>query len=179
MYSNRWGYALSKSMDEFLAINYYTEKELPTVIVRLFNTVGPRQTGEYGMVIPRLVKQAINSESLTVYGNGKQSRCFTHVNDVVSGLVGLMKSDKSCGEVFNIGSSEEIKIVDLAKKIIEITKSKSTIRFVGYEEVYGENFEDMHRRVPDISKIRDLINFEPVKGIDRIIEDVVSFTRTH
>tara|TARA_B100000029_G_scaffold301281_1_gene294175 strand:- start:30328 stop:31290 length:963 start_codon:yes stop_codon:yes gene_type:complete len=172
VFSNRWGYALSKSMDEFLAINYYTEKNLETVVVRLFNTVGPRQTGEYGMVIPRLVKQALNNNDLTIYGTGKQSRCFTHVNDVVSGLINLMESNKSSGEVFNIGSNDEITIIDLANKIKMLTNSNSKIRFLNYNEVYGENFEDMQRRLPDISKISNLINFKPQKNIDKIIMDV-------
>ncbi|MBF89557.1 MAG: nucleoside-diphosphate sugar epimerase [Candidatus Marinimicrobia bacterium] len=172
VFSNRWGYALSKSMDEFLAINYYTEKNLETVVVRLFNTVGPRQTGEYGMVIPRLVKQALNNNDLTIYGTGKQSRCFTHVNDVVSGLINLMESNKSSGQVFNIGSNDEITIIDLANKIKMLTNSNSKIRFLNYNEVYGKNFEDMQRRLPNISKISNLINFKPQKNIDKIIMDV-------
>ena len=177
VYSTRWGYALSKSMDEFLAINYYTEKHLPTVVSRLFNTVGPRQTGQYGMVVPRLVEQAINSEPLTVYGDGNQSRCFTHVEDVVKGLVGLMESSKTVGEVFNIGSDDEITIHELAEKIIYLTGSTSTIQFVSYDQVYGKRFEDMQRRVPDISRIKKVIGFEPKVGIDKIIKDVVDYFR--
>ena len=164
-------------MDEFLAINYYTEKHLPTVVSRLFNTVGPRQTGQYGMVVPRLVKQAINSEPLTVYGDGNQSRCFTHVEDVVKGLVGLMESSKTVGEVFNIGSDDEITIHELAEKIIYLTGSTSTIQFVSYDQVYGKRFEDMQRRVPDISRIKKVIDFEPKVGIDKIIKDVVDYFR--
>ena len=175
IFSNRWGYALSKSMDEFLAINYYTEKNLETVVVRLFNTVGPKQTGEYGMVIPRLVKQALDNKELTVYGDGKQTRCFTHVSDVISGLIDLMGSKKSSGEVYNIGSNDEITILDLAKKIILLTNSESEITYLDYDEVYGKNFEDMQRRLPDITKISELTGFRPKKGIDKIISDVKEY----
>ena len=175
VFSNRWGYALSKSMDEFLAINYYTEKNLETVVVRLFNTVGPKQTGDYGMVIPRLVKQALDNKELTVYGDGKQTRCFTHVSDVISGLIDLMGSKKSSGEVYNIGSNDEITILDLAKKIILLTNSESEITYLDYDEVYGKNFEDMQRRLPDITKISELTGFRPKKGIDKIISDVKEY----
>ena len=162
-------------MDEFLAINYYTEKNLETVVVRLFNTVGPKQTGDYGMVIPRLVKQALDNKELTVYGDGKQTRCFTHVSDVISGLIDLMGSKKSSGEVYNIGSNDEITIIDLAKKIIQLTNSESEITYLDYDEVYGKNFEDMQRRLPDITKISELTGFRPKKGIDKIISDVKEY----
>jgi UDP-glucose 4-epimerase len=173
----RWSYACSKAIDEFLALAYWREKKLPTTVVRLFNTVGPRQTGRYGMVIPTFVKQALAGRPLTVYGNGKQTRCFGYVGDVVGALIKLMDTTDSVGQVFNIGSSEEISIHDLAKRVKELTNSNSEITFVPYDEAYEEGFEDMPRRVPDTSKINKLVGFEPKMKLDGILETVISFHR--
>ncbi len=174
----RWSYACSKAIDEFLALAYYAERELPAVIARLFNTVGPRQTGQYGMVIPRFVKQALAGEALTVYGDGSQSRAFGDVSDVVRGLMGLMACEKAPGHVFNIGNEQEITIVDLARKIIERCKSTSQIEFVPFEKAYDENFEDLVRRVPDLGKIREFTGYEPSLGIDEIIDRVINWSRS-
>ena len=171
----RWSYACSKAIDEFLALAYWREKKLPTIVVRLFNTVGPRQTGQYGMVIPTFVKQALAGRPITVYGTGKQSRCFCYVGDVVGALVKLMDSDESVGEVFNIGSNQEISILDLAKRVKELTSSASEIVFVPYDEAYEEGFEDMPRRIPDISKVNKLIGFKPQKSLDEILKSVIDF----
>jgi UDP-glucose 4-epimerase len=173
----RWSYACSKAIDEFLALAYWREKKLPTTIVRLFNTVGPRQTGRYGMVIPTFVKQALAGRPITVYGNGKQTRCFGYVGDVVGALIKLMDNTGSIGQVFNIGSSEEISIVRLAEKVKELTDSDSEIVFVPYDEAYEEGFEDMPRRVPDTTKINKLIGFKPEITLDGILETVISFHR--
>jgi UDP-glucose 4-epimerase len=173
----RWSYACSKAIDEFLALAYWREKKLPTTIVRLFNTVGPRQTGRYGMVIPTFVKQALAGRPITVYGNGKQTRCFGYVGDVVGALVKLMDTTESVGQVFNIGSSEEISIVQLAEKVKELTQSTSEIVFVPYDEAYEEGFEDMPRRVPDTSKINKLVGFKPEITLDGILETVINFHR--
>ncbi len=173
----RWSYACSKAIDEFLALAYWREKKLPTTVVRLFNTVGPRQTGRYGMVIPTFVKQALAGRPLTVYGNGKQTRCFGYVGDVVGALIKLMDTNDSVGEVFNIGSGEEISIHDLAQRVKELTNSNSEIVFVPYDEAYEEGFEDMPRRVPDTSKIKKLVGFEPKMKLDGILESVISFHR--
>jgi UDP-glucose 4-epimerase len=173
----RWSYACSKAIDEFLTIAYWKEKRLPTTVVRLFNTVGPRQTGQYGMVIPTFVKQALANEPITVYGDGKQSRCFTHVSDVVRGLIGLLESDRAYGQVFNIGNNEEISIMDLAKQVREICKSRSDIVLVPYEKAYEQGFEDMPRRVPDISKIHEHIGWRPTIGLPQILADVIEHER--
>ncbi len=173
----RWSYACSKAIDEFLALAYWREKKLPTTIVRLFNTVGPRQTGRYGMVIPTFVKQAIAGRPITVFGDGAQTRCFGYVGDVVGALIGLMDTDKSVGEVFNIGSSEEISILDLAKRIKALTDSASDIVFVPYDEAYEEGFEDMPRRVPDTTKVRKLVGFEPRMNLDGILQTVIEYQR--
>ncbi len=173
----RWSYACSKAIDEFLALAYWREKKLPTTIVRLFNTVGPRQTGRYGMVIPTFVKQALAGRPITVYGNGKQTRCFGFVGDVVGALIKLMDTTDSVGQVFNIGSTEEISIVKLAEKVKELTHSNSEIVFVPYDEAYEEGFEDMPRRVPDTSKINQLVGFKPEMTLDGILETVISFHR--
>jgi len=173
----RWSYACSKAIDEFLTIAYWKEKKLPTTVVRLFNTVGPRQTGQYGMVIPTFVRQALANEPITVYGDGKQSRCFTHVSDVVRGLIGLLESDRARGQVFNIGNNEEISIMDLAKQVREICKSRSDIVLVPYEKAYEQGFEDMPRRVPDISKIHEHIGWRPTIGLPQILADVVEHER--
>jgi len=171
----RWSYACSKAIDEFLALAYWREKKLPTIVVRLFNTVGPRQTGQYGMVIPTFVKQALAGRPITVYGDGKQSRCFGYVGDVVDALVKLMDKDDAVGQVFNIGSNTEISILELAERVKEITRSDSEIVFVPYDEAYEEGFEDMPRRVPNISKISDLVGFHPNMSLDGILQRVVDY----
>lgn len=173
----RWSYACSKAIDEFLALAYWREKKLPTTIVRLFNTVGPRQTGRYGMVIPTFVRQALAGRPITVYGNGKQTRCFGYVGDVVGALIKLMDTADSVGQVFNIGSTEEISILQLAEKVKELTHSDSEIVFVPYDEAYEEGFEDMPRRVPDTSKINQLVGFKPEMTLEGILETVISFHR--
>jgi UDP-glucose 4-epimerase len=173
----RWSYACSKAIDEFLALAYWREKKLPTTIVRLFNTVGPRQTGRYGMVIPTFVRQALAGRPITVYGDGKQTRCFGYVGDVVGALIKLMDHADSVGQVFNIGSTEEISILQLAQKVKELTHSDSEIVFVPYDEAYEEGFEDMPRRVPDTSKINQLVGFKPEIKLDGILETVISFHR--
>ncbi|MDT7602148.1 MAG: UDP-glucose 4-epimerase [Acidobacteriota bacterium] len=175
----RWSYACSKAIDEFLALAYWREKKLPTVVVRLFNTVGPRQTGQYGMVIPTFVKQALAGRPITVYGDGTQTRCFGYVGDVVGALVKLMDREEAVGQVFNIGSNEEVSIMELARRIKRITGSTSEIVLVPYDEAYEEGFEDMPRRVPDITKINKLVGFRPEMTLDGIIEKVVEYYRDH
>lgn len=169
----RWSYACSKALDEFLAIAYWREKKLPTIVVRLFNTVGPRQTGRYGMVVPRFVSQALSGEPLTVYGDGQQQRCFTHVYDAVRALADLMESDVTIGEVYNVGSQNEISIVDLAHRVIETVGSFSEIQHVPFAVAYDEDFEDMPRRIPSTEKIRAVIGWEPELGLDAILSDVI------
>ena len=171
----RWSYACSKAIDEFLALAYWREKKLPTVVVRLFNTVGPRQTGQYGMVIPTFVKQALTGRPITVYGDGKQSRCFGYVGDVVGALVKLMDHPDAVGQVFNIGSNIEISILELAERVKQITQSDSEIQFVPYDEAYEEGFEDMPRRVPDITKVSELVGFRPEISLDGILEQVIDY----
>jgi UDP-glucose 4-epimerase len=171
----RWSYACSKAIDEFLALAYWHEKKLPTIVVRLFNTVGPRQTGQYGMVIPTLVKQAIAGKPLTVYGDGRQTRCFGYVGDIVDALVKLMDHEEAVGQVFNIGSNQEVSIAQLAQRIKEITASDSEIVYVPYSEAYEAGFEDMPRRVPDISKIGALVGFAPTVDLDGILERVIAY----
>jgi UDP-glucose 4-epimerase len=173
----RWSYACSKAIDEFLALAYWREKKLPTIVVRLFNTVGPRQTGQYGMVIPTFVKQALGNRQITVYGDGKQTRCFGYVGDIVSALIGLMDTEEAVGGVFNIGSNEEVTILELAERVKELTNSKSEIVFVPYDKAYEEGFEDMPRRVPDISKIGALVGFRPRMDLDGILESVITYYR--
>jgi UDP-glucose 4-epimerase len=171
----RWSYACSKAIDEFLALAYWRERKLPTIVVRLFNTVGPRQTGQYGMVIPTFVKQALAGRPITVFGDGKQSRCFCYVGDVVSALIKLMDQEGAVGEVFNIGSNQEIAIADLARRVKELTGSESEIVFVPYDQAYEEGFEDMPRRVPDISKVNALVGFRPQVSLDGILKSVIDF----
>jgi UDP-glucose 4-epimerase len=171
----RWSYACSKAIDEFLALAYWREKKLPTVVVRLFNTVGPRQTGQYGMVIPTFVKQALAGRPLTVYGTGEQTRCFGYVKDVVGALVALMDRDEAVGEVFNIGSNEEVSINQLAEKVRELAGSKSEIVKVPYDEAYEEGFEDMPRRVPDVSKVSALTGFRPTVTLEQILHSVIEY----
>jgi UDP-glucose 4-epimerase len=173
----RWSYACSKAIDEFLAIAYWKEKRVPTVIVRLFNTVGPRQTGQYGMVIPNFVRQALRDETITVYGDGSQSRCFTHVNDVVGALMKLIEHPQAVGEVYNIGSQQEVTILELAERIRELTGSRSDIVFLPYEEAYEEGFEDMLRRVPDLAKAQRMVGYEPTYTLDEILLSVIDYHR--
>jgi UDP-glucose 4-epimerase len=173
----RWSYACSKAIDEFLALAYWREKKLPIVVVRLFNTVGPRQTGQYGMVIPTFVKQALADRPITVYGDGTQSRCFAHVADVVGALMALMDHPGAVGEVFNIGSNEEVTIAELAEQVRMLADSRSKIVMVPYEEAYGDGFEDMPRRVPDTSKIGALIGFRPERTLEEILKSVIAFYR--
>jgi UDP-glucose 4-epimerase len=172
---SRWSYSEAKAIDESLAYFYYQEKKMPVRIVRFFNTVGPRQVGHYGMVVPRFVESAQKNEQLSVYGTGDQIRCFCHVADAVTALLLVIDSDKSIGQVFNIGNNQQISIMDLAKKIIEVTGSKSIIEKVAYEEAYPEGFEDMERRVPDISKIKSVLGWEPKINLDQIIKDIAAF----
>jgi len=169
----RWSYACSKMIDEFLALAYWKEKRVPTVVVRLFNTVGPRQTGQYGMVVPRFVYQALRGEPITVYGNGSQRRCFTWVGDVVQALVALSEHPGAIGEIFNLGSTEEVAILELAERTKGLTGSASPIVFVPYEEAYAAGFEDMPRRVPSIEKAHRLIGYRPTLGLDGILKSVI------
>jgi UDP-glucose 4-epimerase len=172
----RWSYACSKAIDEFLALAYHKEKRLPVVVVRLFNTVGPRQTGRYGMVIPSFVKQALAGRSLNVYGDGSQRRCFCYVTDVVSALIALAEHPDAVGQVVNVGNeSEEISILDLAKRVKARTKSRSEIVVVPYDQAYEEGFEDMLRRIPDLSKLRGLTGYEPRVHLDQILDNVIAF----
>jgi UDP-glucose 4-epimerase len=170
----RWSYACSKAIDEFLALAYWREKKLPTVVVRLFNTVGPRQTGQYGMVIPTFVRQALAGRPITVYGNGKQTRCFGYVGDVVGALMKLMDAPEAVGQVFNIGSNEEVSILEVAGRVKELTGSTSEIVFMPYDEAYEEGFEDMPRRVPDITKVSALTGFRPTEKLDGILQKVIA-----
>ena len=173
----RWSYAASKLMDEFMALAYHRTTGLQVTVARLFNTVGPRQTGTYGMVIPRLVGQALRNEPLSVYGDGSQTRTFTYVEDVVWALQNLIKNDTAFGQVFNIGGTEEIAIGDLAKRIIAATGSSSLVRYIPYDEAFGKDFEDMQRRVPSIEKIRALIGFDPKTPLEVILTKVISHMR--
>ena len=172
---SRWSYACSKAIDEFLAIAYWKERKVPTVIARLFNTVGPRQIGQYGMVIPNFVTQALTGADITVFGDGSQSRCFTHVNDAVNALVGIAAHPEANGEVYNVGGTHEVTILELAERIKQMTGSHSPIVFIPYSTAYEAGFEDMVRRVPDITKVNKLIGYEPTvslqAGLESIIED--------
>jgi len=172
---SRWSYSEAKAVDESLAYFYYLENKLPIRIVRFFNTVGPRQVGHYGMVVPRFVSAALKHEPLSVYGSGDQIRCFCHVSDAVRGLLLVMDSDKAVGEVFNVGNNQQISIMELAKKVIEITGSKSNIEKIAYEKAYPQGFEDMQRRVPDISKIKQVLGWAPEINLDQIIKDIAAF----
>jgi UDP-glucose 4-epimerase len=174
----RWSYAATKAMDEFLALAYYRTKQLPIIIARLFNTVGPRQTGRYGMVIPRFVGQALRNDPITVYGDGSQTRTFTYVGDVAQGIVSLIDEPRAVGDIFNIGGEEEITIKDLASKVKAVTGSSSRIEYIPYSEAYQEGFEDMERRVPDISKIQTLVGYRNTRDTDAILAKVVDFERT-
>jgi len=175
---HRWAYACSKAIDEFLALAYWKERKLPVIIVRLFNTVGPRQTGQYGMVIPNFVRQALAGQPITVYGDGTQSRSFTYVGDVVKALARLSQEPRAFGQVFNIGNGEEISIRGLAERVKQLTGSSSEIVTIPYDQAYEAGFEDMPRRVPDISKIRALIGYEPTLGLDEILGAVIDYHRS-
>jgi len=171
----RWAYASSKTVDEFLALAYHIEKKLPVVIARLFNTVGPRQTGAYGMVIPNLVQSALLGKPITVYGDGRQTRSFTYVTDAVRGMTDLMEHPKAIGDVFNVGSEEEVSINSLARKIKKKTNGSSEIVHIPYEKAYGKGFEDMRRRIPDTSKMKRLINYKPTIDLDGIVDKVIEY----
>lgn len=171
----RWAYACSKAIDEFLAIGYHKKMGLPLLVVRIFNTVGPRQTGAYGMVVPRLVSQALAGEPMTVYGDGEQVRSFIFVNDTVRAIIGLMSEPLALGEIYNIGGEEKVRIKDLAEKIKKMTGSRSPIVFVPYQEAYGSDFEDIRSRVPDTTKIRSKIGFAPTYNLDQILEKTILY----
>jgi UDP-glucose 4-epimerase len=174
---HRWAYACSKMLDEFLALAYWKERKLPVIVVRLFNTVGPRQTGQYGMVLPTFVRQALAGQPITVFGDGRQSRSFTYVGDVVCGLLGLVNEPRAVGRVFNIGNVEEITIGELAERVKAATGSASPIVRIPYDQAYEAGFEDMPRRVPDISKIRALVGYQPKLELDEIIKTVIEHIR--
>jgi UDP-glucose 4-epimerase len=171
----RWSYSQAKALDETLAYAYWRDKGLPTRIVRFFNTVGPRQLGAYGMVVPRFVAAALANEDLTIYGDGKQTRCFGHVSDIIDALIAVSNSDRTIGTVVNIGNSEEISIHDLAQRIIQSTNSKSKIVYVAYEDAYKPGFEDMERRVPNIARIKELTGWAPTRNLDTIIRDMIDY----
>ena len=171
---HRWAYACAKTLDEFLALAHWKETRLPVVVVRLFNTVGPRQTGQYGMVVPRFVHAAMRNEPITVFGDGTQQRCFGHVLDVVEGLSKLLETPNCFGQVINLGNDEEVSILGLAERAIELTGGKSEIRYIPYEEAYGDGFEDMQRRVPGLEKARKLIGYQPTRSLNDIINDVAA-----
>ena len=174
---HRWAYACSKLIDEFLALAYWKERKLPVIIVRLFNTVGPRQTGQYGMVLPTFVRQALAGQPITVFGDGKQTRSFTYVGDVVDALVKLTDEPRAIGGVFNVGNTDEVSIRELAERVKTLSGSQSTIQYVPYDEAYEAGFEDMPRRVPDISKIRDLVGYQPKLELNDIIKTVIEHIR--
>jgi UDP-glucose 4-epimerase len=174
----RWSYACSKAIDEYLALAYCKERGLPAVVARLFNTVGPRQTGRYGMVVPNFVRQALAGEPITVYGDGAQRRCFCHVKDVVRGIADLMERNDAAGQVFNIGSTEEISILELAHRVHAATASESELRLVAYDEAYDSGFEDMRRRIPDTGKVRAFIGWAPTRTLDSILDDVIQAHRS-
>lgn len=174
-YHNRWGYGLSKGSDEFLALAYFREKKLPTITVRLFNVIGPKQTGAYGMVVPRFIKQALSGKPITIYGDGYQTRCFANVEDVTDVLISLMNCPKAPGQIFNLGSDEEISIKELAQKIKRLTGSKSRITFIPYTKIYGSDFEDMIHRKPDLSKIKRLISYEPKIDLEQSLLRIIRY----
>jgi UDP-glucose 4-epimerase len=174
---HRWAYACSKAIDEFLALAYWKERKLPVIIVRFFNTVGPRQSGQYGMVIPNFVRQALAGEPITVFGDGTQQRAFTHVSDVVGALLKLVNEPKSIGQVINIGNTEEVTMSRLAERVRDLSGSKSTIKLIPYDQAYESGFEDMPRRVPDLTRIRSLISYEPQHALDDILIQVIDYFR--
>jgi UDP-glucose 4-epimerase len=171
---HRWAYGCSKQLEEFLALAHWRETRLPVVIVRLFNTVGPRQTGQYGMVVPRFVQAALAGEPLVVHGDGEQTRCFAHVSDVVSALAKALETSNCFGQVINLGNDQEITINDLAKAAVQLTASSSEIRHIPYSQAYGEGFEDMRRRVPSLEKARQLIGYQPTRDLRAIVSDVAT-----
>jgi len=173
--TTRWSYACAKALDEFMALAYFKEQDVPVIIVRFFNICGPRQTGQYGMVVPRFVRNAILGKPLEVYGDGTQSRCFAYVGDAIRAVLRLTETEKAVGEIFNVGNTQEIRIRDLAQKVIELTNSSSKIEYIPYENVYGDSFEDMKRRVPDISKIRDLIGWQAEVDLDELLRIVIEY----
>jgi UDP-glucose 4-epimerase len=176
---HRWAYACSKALDEFLALAYWKEKRLPVIIVRFFNTVGPRQTGRYGMVVPNFVRQALAGEPITVFGDGTQTRCFTYVGDVVGALAAIVTREEAYGNVYNVGNTEEISILGLAERVKALTRSASPIVRIPYDQAYESGFEDMPRRVPDLTKIGRLIGYQPRVSLDEILRLVVEHHRTH
>ena len=171
----RWAYACSKALDEFLALAYYEEKKLPAIIARLFNTVGPRQTGQYGMVIPNFVQKALINKPITVYGDGSQSRSFTHIADVIDVLIRLMAEPEAVGKIFNVGNEKEVTIKDLALMVKEMTGSSSEIEYISYEKAYGPGYEDMQRRCPDITRLKDFMHFKPKTDLKGIIQSVIDY----
>jgi UDP-glucose 4-epimerase len=171
--NSRWSYACSKALDEFLALAYFNERQMPVTIVRLFNTVGPRQTGHYGMVVPTLVQQAMTGKPLTVFGDGKQSRCFGFVKDVVRALVALMDRPEAAGQIYNVGAQTEITILELAQRVKELTGTASPIVMIPYEDAYESGYQDMPRRIPDTTKLRNLVGFAPTTDIDEIVDSVM------
>jgi UDP-glucose 4-epimerase len=174
---HRWAYACSKAIDEFLALAYWKERKLPVIIVRLFNTVGPRQSGQYGMVIPNFVRQSLAGEPITVFGDGKQTRSFTHVADVVAALLKLVREPKAIGQVVNIGNTQEVSILQLAERVRELSGSQSTIKLIPYEEAYESGFEDMPRRVPDLTRVKSLVGYETRNTLDDILIQVIDYFR--
>lgn len=174
-YHSRWGYAMSKGADEFLALAYHREKGLSSIIVRLFNVVGPRQTGVYGMVVPRFIQQALSGKPITVYGDGYQTRCFGYIDDITDALIKLAGHPKAIGHIFNLGSDEEISIKELAQKVIKLTGGKSKISFIPYAKVYGQDFDDMARRKPDLSKIKKFIDYEPKTTLEESIKKIIDY----
>jgi UDP-glucose 4-epimerase len=176
--ARRWAYADSKALDEFLALGYHQERGLDCVIARLFNTVGPRQSGQYGMVVPRFVEKAISGQPLEIHGDGTQTRCFCHVADTIRALVGLMDARELSGEIFNVGNTNKIRILDLAERVREMTRSSSELTFIPHEEVYGQGIEDMYHRMPAIGKIKEAIGWEPGLDLDVILADVIKHART-
>jgi len=178
-YNDRWGYAFAKAADEFLTLAYFKEKGLPTIVVRLFNVIGPKQTGTYGMVVPRFIKQALSNQSLTIYGTGSQTRCFCDVEDVVGALIKLMNCPDALGQIFNLASEEEIKIRDLAKLIKKLTHSKSKILRIPYHQVFGKDFADMARRRADITKVRNLIGYHPRVTLEQSLKKIINYFDTN
>lgn len=173
----RWSYACAKALDEFLALAHWYESRLPVVVARMFNTVGPRQTGQYGMVVPTFVRQALRGQPVTVYGDGQQSRCFGHVQDVVAGLADLLACPQARGEIINLGNNQEVTIRELAERVCQLAGSSSEVVLIPYDQAYGEGFDDMRRRVPDLSKAARLIGFQPQRQLDAILGDVIDFER--
>jgi len=176
-YNDRWGYALSKGADEFLALAYFREKNLPVIVVRLFNVIGPRQSEAYGMVVPRFIKQALRNQPITIYGDGYQTRCFTDIDDIIEVLITLMDHPKVIGQIFNLGSDQEVRIKDLAQKIKFLTQSKSKIIYVPYDKVYGRGFEDMRHRKPDLTKIKKLINYQPKITLEESLKKIIEYEK--